>query len=144
MSDRLLAGCGKTIVEQWKFNGPQVSNNRKPPRRMLKKARHLTRPAQARQDAPSRRQGRSSAADPRFTFHASYFTVPGSEARMPHGKRRVSARLGGAGETSDFFSILLGQGFELWQTWAGMVNEGKQGRPTLERGTVHVLPDEMA
>jgi hypothetical protein len=67
-----------------------------------------------------------------------------NDARTPHGKRRVSARLGGAGETSDFFSILLGQGFELWQTWAGMVNEGKQGRPTLECGTVHVLPNEMA
>jgi hypothetical protein len=30
-----------------------------------------------------------------------------SDARAPHGKRRVSARRGWAGETSDFFSILL-------------------------------------
>ena len=32
----------------------------------------------------------------------------------------------------------------MWPSWAGMVNEGKQGRPTSECGTVHVLPDEMA
>jgi hypothetical protein len=50
--------------------------------------------------APFPQQGRSSEADPRFT-------VPGSEARTPHGKRRVSARRGWAGEKSDFFSILL-------------------------------------
>ena len=43
----------------------------------------LTRPTLARQDAPYPEQGRSSATDPRFTFHASRFTVPGSEARMP-------------------------------------------------------------
>ena len=30
----------------------------------------------ARQDAPCLKQGRSSSADPRFTFHASRFTVP--------------------------------------------------------------------
>jgi len=29
------------------------------------------------------------------------------DARTPHGKRRVSARRGWAGEKSDFFSILL-------------------------------------
>jgi len=33
---------------------------------------------------------------------------PLSDARTPHGKRRVSARRGRAGEKSDFFSILLG------------------------------------
>jgi hypothetical protein len=32
---------------------------------------------------------------------------PLSEARTPHGKRRVLARRGRAGEKSDFFSILL-------------------------------------
>lgn len=32
----------------------------------------------------------------------------------------------------------------MWPSWAGMVNEGKQGRPISECGTVHVLPDEMA
>jgi hypothetical protein len=37
-------------------------------------------------------QGRSSEADPRFTFHASRFTVLGSEART---------------QLADFFSILL-------------------------------------
>ncbi len=61
---------------------------------MLKKARLLTLPTPARQDAPFRRQGRSSAADPRFTFHASRFTVPVSEVRTP---------------LADFFSILLRQ-----------------------------------
>jgi len=59
---------------------------------MLKKARHLTRPTLARQDAPCPKQGRRSEADPRFTFHASRFTVLGSEARTP---------------LADFFSILL-------------------------------------
>lgn len=39
---------------------------------------------------------------------------------------------------------LLRQGFELCPSWAGMVNEGKQGKPISECGTVHVLPDEMA
>jgi len=59
---------------------------------MFKKAGLLTRPTPARRDAPFPKQGRSSAADPRFTFHASRFTVPGSEARTP---------------LTDFFSILL-------------------------------------
>jgi hypothetical protein len=31
-----------------------------------------------------------------------------NDARTPHGKRRVSARRGRAGEKSGFFSILLG------------------------------------
>ena len=58
-------------------------------RRMLKKARLLTRPtpaitsparpesaktASSPRDAPCPKRGRSSAADPRFTFHASRFT----------------------------------------------------------------------
>ena len=59
---------------------------------MLKKARLLTRPTLARRDAPYPMQGRSSEADPRFTFHASRFTVLGSEART---------------KLADFFSILL-------------------------------------
>jgi len=37
--------------------------------------------ASSPRDAPYPMQGRSSAADPRFTFHASRFTVLGSEAR---------------------------------------------------------------
>jgi hypothetical protein len=61
-------------------------------RRMLKKASLLTRPTLARRDAPYPKQGRSSEADPRFTFHASRFTVPGSDARAM---------------LADFFSILL-------------------------------------
>jgi len=43
----------------------------------------------------------------RFTFYALPFTVPESDARTLHGKRRVSARRGLAGEKGDFFSILL-------------------------------------
>jgi hypothetical protein len=60
---------------------------------MLKKARLLTRPTLARRDAPCPKQGHSSEADPRFTFHASRFTILGSEART---------------KLADFFSILLG------------------------------------
>src|SRR6267143_4831812 len=75
--------------------------------RMLKKARLLTHPtlaatsparpesaetASSPKYAPSPKQGRTSAVDPRFTFHASRFTVPGSDARTP---------------LADFFSILL-------------------------------------
>ena len=65
---------------------------------MLKKARRLTRPAPATisptrpesaktasspMNAPFRGQGRSFAADPRFTFHPSRFMAAGSEARTP-------------------------------------------------------------
>ena len=58
-------------------------------------------------DVPCPKQGRSSAADPRFTFHASRFTVSWSEARTPPGEKRVSARRGRVGEMAGFFSILL-------------------------------------
>jgi len=61
---------------------------------MLKKARLLTRPTLARRDAPCPKQGRSSTADPRFTFHVLPFTVLESNARTP---------------LADFFSILLVQ-----------------------------------
>jgi len=71
-------------------------------------ARLLTHPTTARRDPPYPEQGRSSAADPRLTFHASRF--PGSDARTPRGSRRVSARQGWAGETSDFFNGLLTSG----------------------------------
>jgi len=74
---------------------------------MLKKARLLTRPTPARQDAPCPKQGHGFEADLRFTFHALRFTVLGNDARTPPGKRRVSTRRGWAGEKSDFFSILL-------------------------------------
>ena len=87
-----LTGYGKTRWARRTFIGLYVLNNRSAPRRMLKKARRLTRPTPARRDAPFRGQGRSSAADPRFTFHASRFTAAGSEARTP---------------LADFFSILL-------------------------------------
>ncbi len=35
------------------------------------------------------------------------YVEPLSEVRTPHGKRRVSAHRGRAGEKGDFFSILL-------------------------------------
>ncbi len=81
-----LAGCGKTLWARQNFIGLYVWNNRSTPRRMLKKARLLTRPtpagtspahpesaktASSPKDAPFRRQGRSSVADPRFTPHVS-------------------------------------------------------------------------
>jgi hypothetical protein len=40
--------------------------------------------------------------------HTLRCVEPLSEARTTHGKRRVPARRGRAGEKSDFFSILLG------------------------------------
>ena len=54
-------------------------------------ARYLTRPTLTRRDAPCPKRGRSSAADPRFTFHASRFTILGSDART---------------KLADFFNIL--------------------------------------
>jgi hypothetical protein len=78
-------------------------------------------------------QGRSSEADIRFTFHASRFTVFGSDARTKHGKRRVSARLGREGEKSDFFSILLGQ--------PGPLRKGRSLPDSLSL-CIHNIPDE--
>ena len=76
---------------------------------MLKKAKLLTRPtlaataparpesaktASSPRDAPCPKQGRSSTADSRFTFHVLLFTVLESDART---------------KLTDFFSILLMQ-----------------------------------
>jgi len=52
-------------------------------------------PTLARRDAPCPKQGRSSEVDPRFTFHASRFTVLGSDART---------------QLADFFNSLLAPG----------------------------------
>ena len=71
--------------------------------RMLKKASLLTRLTPARQDAPFRGQGRSSEANPRFTFYVSRFTAHGSEARTP---------------LVDFFSILLMRGNRPSRIWS--------------------------
>ena len=82
-----LAGCGKTIVARGNFDVSHVWNRRSIPRRMLKKARLLTRPtlavtsparpesamtASSPRDAPCPRQGLSSVADARFTFHGCW------------------------------------------------------------------------
>ena len=69
---------------------------------MLKKARLLTRPTPARRDAPCPKLGRSSAADLRFTFHASRFTAAGSAARTP---------------LAEFFSSLLGMSHRAHTCW---------------------------
>jgi hypothetical protein len=86
---------------------------------MLKKSTVLTHPAPARQDAPFRRQGRSERRPEAALFSPARLKLPRqldlqvgyvedlSDARTTHGKRRVSARLGWAGEKSGFFSILL-------------------------------------
>ena len=126
-----LAGCGKTIVARWTFKGPRVWGNGRIPGRMLKKARLLTRPtlaatsparpesaktASSARGAPYPMQGRSSETDPRFTLHASRFTVPGTEARTP---------------LAGFFSILLSiVGLFLWAgpTWT-IAAEGPAAAP---------------
>ena len=84
-------GCGKTLWARQNFIGMYVLDNKSTPQD-AQKGGLLTRPTLARRDAPWPRQGRSSTADPRFTFHASRFTAPGSAARTP---------------LADFFSILL-------------------------------------
>ncbi len=64
---------------------------------MLKKARLLTRPALARRDAPCPKQGRSSAADPHFTFHGSWErceNAVGGLFQHPAKARRRSAHIG--------------------------------------------------
>src|SRR5437773_6653749 len=87
-SSRLRENYIGTPERRW----PCVWTIKEYTRRMLKKARLLTRPTLARRDAPYPMQGRSSEAYPRFTFHTSRFTVFGSEARTP---------------LADFFSNLL-------------------------------------
>ena len=77
-----------------------VTDGSRPARRLFKKARLLTRPtpaatsparpesaktASSPRDAPFRGQGRSSAVDPRFTFHASCFTLLWNDARTKLG-----------------------------------------------------------
>jgi hypothetical protein len=121
-------------VAWWIFNCLHIKGNRSTPRGMLKKARLHTRPTPARRDAPIHGQGRSERRAEevhtalrvgRSPFEwilangrahivipvserlSSPYGKPLSEARTPHGKRRVSARRGRAGEKGDFFSILL-------------------------------------
>jgi hypothetical protein len=101
---------------------------------MLKMARLLTHPTPARRDAPFRRQGRSERRAEEVqtalrvgsspigwilangkaptvlstSENLNRYVEDFDEPRTTHGKRRVSARLGWAGEKSDFFSILGG------------------------------------
>jgi hypothetical protein len=67
-------------VADQNFTDLQVWSNRIASRRMLKKARLLTRPTLARRDAPCPRQGRSSTVDPHFMFRVLPFTVLENEA----------------------------------------------------------------
>jgi hypothetical protein len=50
----------------------------------------------------------SKAAASKVARRTLRYVEPLGDARTMHGKRHVSARLGWAGEKSDFFSILLG------------------------------------
>ena len=59
---------------------------------MLKKARLLTRPTPARQDAPFRGQGRSSATDARFTFHGSWERSENEAGGLFQHPARLTAR----------------------------------------------------
>src|SRR6266849_5418531 len=83
-----LEGCGKTIVARWKFNGPHVWGHG---RNTLQDAQKV-RPAR-----PQRVKDRGVP---------SGYVEGLNDARMLHGKGRVLARLGWAGEKSDFFSFL--------------------------------------
>jgi TRAP-type uncharacterized transport system fused permease subunit len=66
------------------------------------------------------------------------------EVRTPHGKKRVSARWGWAGETRDFFSILLCLAFAQFRK----MGEGHEGRRALlhparrwfSRRVSHLIP----
>jgi len=103
------------------------------------------KPASSPKDAPYSMQGRSFETDPRFTFHASRFTVSGTKARTPHAKRRVSARRGWASEKSGLFSILLAVvGLLLFsgQTWA-IAADGPVSAPPISP-VAQVSPVEQA
>jgi hypothetical protein len=54
----VLVGCGKTTLARENFEGRTYGTTAEHSRRMLKKARLLTRPTPVRQDAPFREQGR--------------------------------------------------------------------------------------
>ncbi len=95
-------------------------------------------PGSSPEDAPSSIQGPSSETDPRFT-------VFGTTARTLHGKRRVSARRGWAGEKSGLFSILLAVvGLVLFsgQTWA-LAADGPVSAPPISP-VEQVYPVEQA
>jgi hypothetical protein len=52
-----------------------------------------------------------------------------SDARTTHGKRRVSARLGRAGEKSGFFSILPENYLRVRTDWSAKLTRGLGKRP---------------
>ena len=82
-------GCGDTVSARQNFDGPHVWDDRRTPGRRLKKADQ---------------QGRSACRAEAYTLG----DVEGlNDAKTPPGERSVSARLGWAGEKSDFFSLLL-------------------------------------
>ena len=68
-------------------------------------------PTPARQDAPFRGQGRNSATDPHFTFHASRFTLLWNDARTP---------------LAEFFSILLEINGDTWPQKDKLKRERRQ------------------
>ena len=93
----------KTSMGAPKFHWPARIGQQENRAQDAQKGQTSHPPTLARQDAPCLWQGRSSEAGPRFTFHASRFTVPGSDARTP---------------LADFFSILLGI-----DKWSSKINE---------------------
>jgi hypothetical protein len=99
-----LAYCGKTCSAQQSFDCSTSWTRRTDLRRMLKKA--------VQQGRSERRAETNFLTRPTPSCRNSSFPEWGyveglSDARTTYGKRRVSARQGWAGETSDFFSILL-------------------------------------
>ena len=70
--------CG-TVEIRWPAHVGQQENREQD----AQKGDLLIRPPWRAKTRLVRRQARSSAADPRFTFHASRITVGGSEARTP-------------------------------------------------------------
>jgi hypothetical protein len=72
---------------------------------MLKKARLLTRPTLARRDAPYPMQGRSSSADPRFTFHASSERSENEAGRLfQHPAQSTHFKGGSMAEAADVYA----------------------------------------
>ena len=84
-----LAGCGKALWALLSFTGLPV--------REITGVHH----------AGCSKKPTSKAAASEEARRTLRYVEPLSAARTPHGKRRVSARRGRAGEKGDFFSILL-------------------------------------
>src|ERR1043166_9769467 len=95
---------GKTCPAQQSFDCMPSGTRRTDPRMMLK--RPFSKAAAS--EGPRRNFLTRPTPSCRNSSFPEWGYVEGlSDARTTYGKRRVSARQGWAGETSDFFSILL-------------------------------------